>query len=143
MTEGKQRHGCLAVLLVVGIFLNLMGALTHLVAWHTTGHYSTGSPSWAVLLIRYLNAGHIMYLPSWAFLLAYYFNVCYILFLMGLFSWKKWGFFGLAATALSASLVNFATHGNFAFAVAGLVGTAAVWVSLHIGVKNNGWTQLE
>ena len=62
---------------------------------------------------------------------------------VAIFLWKKWGFYGFAATSAVAFVVNLALGINFVQALFGLIGLAILYGVLQIGSANKGWPQLD
>lgn len=65
------------------------------------------------------------------------------LFAFALLRWKKWGFFGITASALVALVVNLVIGINPGLAFSGLVGVALLYALLQIGGERKAWTQLD
>ncbi len=124
MAEGKQRHGCLTAFLVVGVIANSLAAFMNLFGSATIRQSFPGAPGWAFPVLGIAGVFNL---------------VC----LIALFQWKKWGFYGAAASGLVAFAVNLAVGLNIVQAILGLVGIAVLYGVLQIGGDQNGWVQLE
>ncbi len=91
----------------------------------------------AVTLLMYLvfisfPVGHLLLsgIPEWAiyvFILGAALNLVFVCFL---FLWKKWGFFGLCASAAAALIVNLYV-GAGVFAFVGLFGAVTLYLVLR------------
>jgi hypothetical protein len=120
----KQRHGCLTAYLVLAIIANSATALLYLLGREAVKRSTPTLPDWAfpVLLVVCL------------------FNlVCAI----ALFRWKKWGFWGLVASATATLGVNLAIGLGVWSAVGGILAVLILYGVLHIGKNNKGWPQLD
>lgn len=117
MSEGKQRHGCLATLLVVIIIANIIALVMYF-----SGRAE--APEWAVT-VRAMGA------------------IANIVCSIALFRWKKWGFVGLIVTAIVAFVVNLMCKLNIAYALPGLLVPAILYGVLQLGKEKKGWLQLE
>ncbi len=124
MQDSKQRHGCLTALLIVMIVLNAATALFYLV----------GS---AVLRDMLPNA------PGWLFPVLVVFSLFNLVCAIALLQWKKWAFWGFAATSIVGLVINLSIGLGIGKSLAGLVGLAVLYGTLQIGNENKGWPQLE
>ena len=120
----KQRHGCLSAYLifnVAALFLVLPGT------------YQQISP-----LIPAMNQKWPLFLPSLALL-----GLAQVVGLVGLFLWKRWGFWLLVVPELNMDSIA-AIIGIFDLKMALMsIGRISVlYLALQIG-KPNGWDQLE
>jgi len=122
--QKKQRHGCLTAWLILMIIANSLVALMYLFGIGAIRKHFPDAPDWAFPVLAVLGIVNL---------------VCAI----ALFSWKKWGFFGFAATSVVALIVNLTVGLNIIQAFLGLVGIAILYGVLHIGKENKGWPQLE
>lgn len=120
----KQRHGCLTAWLILMIITNSVMALMYL--------FGSG-----MIRQRFPDA------PSWAFPVLAVLGIINLICAIALFSWRKWGFIGFAATSVAAIIVNLAVGLNIIQALMGLLGIAVLYGVLHIGKENKGWPQLE
>lgn len=119
----KQRHGCLTAWLVLMIITNSLTAMTYLFASALIKQGTPNMPAWAVPVLGVGCALNVV-------------------FAVALFQWKKWAFFGFAATAAVAFVVNVLVGVNFGAALFGLAGVGVLYAVLQIGdVK--GWHQLQ
>lgn len=119
----RKRHGCLTAWLVLMLISNLVAVLAN-----------AGSAS---VRQYYPNA------PGWAFPALIIVGILNIVFVIALFRWKKWGFWGCAATTVVAFVVNLLVGLNVLTAVIGLAGPLILFGILQIGGENKGWSQLE
>jgi hypothetical protein len=133
MTDLKQRHGCLTAFLVLAIpssalvaLVSLLIALVGPAAYKFTD--SANAPGWTL----------------WADCIA---TVLSTVSLMAIFVWRKWGFYGVIASALLAmgsylgsmpTLIQAAS-----MLVLYLVGIGILFGVLQIGRDKKGWAQLE
>jgi len=81
--------------------------------------------------------------PGWAFPVLGILSVLNLVCAIGLFQWKKWGFYGVCVSSVIAVVVNLAIGLPPASALFGLVGIAILYGILQIGQENKGWTQLD
>jgi len=115
----KQRHGCLTAYLILMVIAHI--AVLYIFFFYALG--SVISDDREILV----------------FLIGMFFNfVCII----ALFSWKKWGFWGLVASSVVSFFLNL-SMGKGGFSILGLVGLLILYGVLHIGGKKNGWAQLD
>lgn len=120
----KQRHGCLSAWLVLFIVANALTGLIYLFGREAVAASLPSSRTWAIPVDIILAAANLI-------------------FAIALFQWKRWGFFGLVATAIAAFAVNVAIGANMAAAIAGLLSLAILYGVLQIGGDRKGWAQLE
>ncbi len=121
----KQRHGCLTTWLFLMVAVNSVLALIYALTAEQSRH---GLPHLGTARTRPILAG-----------------ICAanVFFSIGLFRWKRWGFFGLVASSLLTFVFNLAIHLSVGRAVFGLLGLIVLYGVLQIGDRNKGWTQLE
>lgn len=124
MSEGKQRHGCLTAFLVVGIILNALASLMHLLGGAMIRQNFPDAPGWALPVLAIGGIFNI---------------VC----LIALFQWKKWGFYGAVAFGILVFVVNLVVGLDVVQALMGLFGIVVLYGVLQIGGDKKGWTQLE
>jgi len=124
MPEGKQRHGCLGVYLLLMIILNGVSALLFL--------YSGGSSRQAL-------SGDV---PHWILGVGAAASAFNVVCAIALHQWRKWGFWGFCASAAVMFVTN-VVLGVGALSVLGLMGVPVLYGVLHIGQQNKGWPQLE
>ena len=120
----KQRHGCLAAFLLFMIISNSATVILYLGGFPTIWRNDSSWPTWlfAVLIL----------------------GACFNLAcLVGLLRWKKWGFWGLAASAVVAFVVNVIIGVGVVYALLGFLGVAILYAVLQIGNGRKGWSQLE
>jgi hypothetical protein len=120
----KQRHGCLTAWLIVAIILNSIVALVYLFGSSAVASGIQTSRGWLIPVLAALAAVNV---------------ACAV----AIFLWKKWGFYGFAATSAVAFVVNLALGINFVQALFGLIGLAILYGVLQIGSANKGWPQLD
>ncbi|MGB7327921.1 MAG: hypothetical protein WBD31_23805 [Rubripirellula sp.] len=123
--DTKQRHGCLTAWLLLMLVMNAIVVIVYLVngqAIQTQLHPS--APDW---VIPALTIGGIL-------------NV---VFFLALFSWKRWGFWGLVLTYTFGSVVNLAAGLTIQQVLGSLIGLLILFIVLRIGNDRNGWSQLE
>jgi len=120
----KQRHGCLTAYLVFMIIANSASALIYLV----------GSEG-----IR----RNLPNMPEWAFPVLIVGGIFNLSCAIALFRWKKWGFWGFVASAVTVSFVNLYIGLAPSSALGGLVGVAFLYGVLRIGKEREGWSQLD
>jgi mannose/fructose/N-acetylgalactosamine-specific phosphotransferase system component IIC len=118
MSEGKKRHGCLAVYLWVLIVANSIVAIFYLFGSDAIREISPSMPDWALPVLA---IGAIL-------------NV---VFAIALYQWKMWGFLGFIATSILAFVVNLMVGISVFQALMGLAGVAFLYGVLHIGDKVN------
>jgi hypothetical protein len=66
-----------------------------------------------------------------------------VVFAVGIYNWKKWGFWGFCVSALAAFSINIYGGIGLLPAFAGLAGVLVLFAVLKIGKENSGWDQLE
>ena len=122
--QEKKRHGCLTAYLVLAILLNSATALLYLFGAAAIKRTSPNIPDWAfpVLIVLVL------------------FNLACAIALL---RWKKWGFWGLVASAAVTLGVNLTIGLGLSSAVVGVLGVILLYGVLHIGKDNKGWPQLD
>lgn len=121
---GKKRHGCLTTWLILMIIGNFYSIIANLVSMKSIINFY-GTSTISVLLLCLL-------------------GVANILFVIALFRWKKWGFYGFAASSVLVFILNLAIGLKLWQSIAGLVGIAILYGVLQIGDQaSKGWPQLE
>jgi hypothetical protein len=80
--------------------------------------------------------------PSWAVLALGLGSVFNIVCVIGLFAWKKWGFWGFCASSIVVLCINLSIGIPPVNAIFGLAGVAIIYAVLQIGGKRTGWSQL-
>jgi hypothetical protein len=121
----KQRHGCLTAYLVLAIIANSVTALLYLL----------GSEA--------VKRGSLQPIPDWAFPVLIGVCLFNLVCAIALFRWKKWGFWGLVASAAVALGVNIAIGLGPLAAIGGIIAVLLLYGVLQIGKENKGWSQLE
>jgi len=81
-------------------------------------------------------------LPAWSIATNIIFAVLAIFFAVGLFMWKKWGFWGLVVVEAVIVAINI-SGGNYLSIISAIVSIGLLYGVLQIGGANKGWTQLE
>lgn len=119
----KNRHGCLTAWLAVMILANVATAVMY---------YATG-PTIAERLD----------LPMWGVVALGGFAVLNVLFAGALFAWKKWGFYGFAATTVLIFGINVSIGVGVLQSVSGLLGVVILYAVLQMGDPESGWDQLD
>lgn len=122
--QKKERHGCLTAYLVLAIIANSATALLYLFGAEAIKRSTPTIPDWSFPVLIVLVLFNLM---------------CAI----ALFRWKKWGFWGLVASAVVTLGVNLAIGLGLSSAILGFVGVLLLYGVLHIGKDNKGWPQLE
>jgi hypothetical protein len=120
----KQRLGCLTAWLVLMILANAFALVSVPLRVGLIEQLIPNFPAWVVwpiFLLAILNIG----------------------FAIALLQWKKWGFFGVLCTSLTAFALNIYLGIGIPHAVAGLVGIVILYGLLQIGREKSGWSQLE
>ena len=122
--QKKERHGCLTAYLVLAIIANSATALLYLFGAEAIKRSTPNMPDWAFPLLIVLVLFNL---------------ACAI----ALFRWKKWGFWGLVASAIVILGVNLTIGLGVSSAIVGLLRVLLLYGILHIGKDNKGWPQLE
>jgi hypothetical protein len=122
--QEKKRHGCLTAYLVLAIILNSATALLYLFG---AGAIKRCSPN----------------IPDWAFPVLFVIGLFNLACAIALLRWKKWGFWGLVASAAVTLGVNLTIGLGISSAVVGILGVLFLYGVLHIGKDNKGWPQLD
>jgi hypothetical protein len=122
--QQKKRHGCLTAYLVLAIVLNSATALLYLFG---AGAIKRSSPN----------------IPDWAFPVLIVLVLFNLACAIALFRWKRWGFWGLVASAAVTLGVNLTIGLGLSSAIVGVLGVLLLYGVLHIGKNNKGWPQLD
>ena len=120
----KQRHGCLTAWLILMIVANSLAAIVTPMSVQNIQQTMPNFPTWLV----------------WPIVLMAILN---IVFAVALFNWKKWGFFGFAATTIISFSLNIYAGVGIAQSIVGLSGIAILFLVLQIGGERKGWVQLD
>src|SRR6266478_76589 len=122
--QEKERHGCLTAYLVLAIIANAATALLYLFGAEAIKRSTPNIPDWAfpVLIVLVL------------------FNLACAIALL---RWKRWGFWGLVASAAVTLGVNPTIGLGLSSAIVGFLGVIVLYGVLHIGKDNKGWLQLD
>ena len=121
--QKKERHGCLTTYLVLAIIANSATALLYLFG---AGAIKRATPN----------------IPDWAFPVLIVLVLFNLACAIALLRWKKWGFWGLVASAALTLVVNLTIGLGLSSAIVGL-GVILLYGILHIGKGNKGWPQLD
>jgi hypothetical protein len=122
--QTKQRHGCLTAYLVLAIIANSATALLYLFG---AGAIKRGTPD----------------MPDWSFPVLIVLVLFNLACAIALLRWKKWGFWGLVASAAITLGVNLTIGLGLSSAIVGFLGVILLYGVLHIGKENKGWPQLD
>ena len=122
-TTLHQRHGCLTAYLIFMMIANAGTALVYLLAADTFRRNLPNAPSWTFPLLIAMGCFNL---------------ACAV----GLWLWKKWGFWGYCFSSVAGLAVNLVLHTGIAAAIFGFVGLFLLFGVLHIGKGNKGWPQL-
>ena len=123
--DGKpKRHGCLTTFLVLMVVSNAVTALLYL----TNGE---------VIAANFPRA-----FPG-AFVVIAVVCLCNIAFAVALFQWKRWGFYGFAATGVIVLGVNLSIGVGVIQSLFGFAGAAILYWTLQMGKETRAWPHLE
>ena len=122
--QKKERHGCLTAYLVFAIIANSATALLYLFG---AGAIKRGTPG----------------IPDWAFPVLIVLVLFNLACAIALLRWKKWGFWGLVASAVVTSRYKLDNRLGLSSAIVGFLGVILLYGILHIGKENKGWPQLD
>jgi hypothetical protein len=70
-------------------------------------------------------------------------DVFIIICAVGLFMWKKWGFWGFCAAAVIGIIINISSGGPIYAIISPIISVLVLFGVLNIGKENKGWPQLE
>jgi hypothetical protein len=124
MNNNKQRHGCLTAFLILMIVANSVIAVFYFFGSSTIQRTVPGIPLWTIIVLGVLAVFNL---------------ICAI----GLFKWKKWGFWGFIFSSIVTLIVNLTAGLGVGQSLSGLLGVAILYGVLHIGKENKGWPQLD
>lgn len=119
----KSRHGCLTTLLVVMLLGNSASALLYIFARDLILQTMPSTSNGVLYILAIMSM----------------FNLACVI---GLFTLKKWAFWGFTLSSLVALGINLYL-GLGAQSLTGLIGVALLYGTLHIGKENKGWPQLD
>ena len=122
--QEKKRNGCLTAYLLLAIVLNSATALLYLFG---AGAIKRSAPN----------------IPDWGFPVLIVLVLFNLACAIALLRWKKWGFWGLVASAAVTLCVNLAIGLGLSSAVVGVLSVLLLYGVLHIGKDNKGWPQLD
>ena len=120
----KSRHGCLTIFLVLVIIANALVAFTYLV---NTSMITQALPNVSTTLVMVLGI----------------FSLVNVVCAIGLFQWKKWGFWGFCSTSVFSLLINLQIGLGIAQSASGLLAILILYWVLNMGDDNKGWPQLD
>jgi len=115
----KKRHGCFTTWLIVMSFVNVVLSISFFV--------DNDAASWSSLANLFWLAGVLGSLAA----------------IVGLFYWKKWGFWLFGALQLVFYIVNLMNGLETWRALSGLLSFPILYGVLQIGRGNKAWPQLE
>ena len=121
--DRPKRHGCLTVWLVILIVSRLFFLMS------TLGTYpdlQKQIPGATPLLIG------LLYLCA----------VAEIIFAIALFRWRRWGFYGFAASVVVALLLNLVMGIQLWNDLPGLAAVVVLFILLQLGKENRAWKHL-
>jgi len=121
--RGKEMHGLLTAWLILIIVLNLIGILLSLEACGSLNTYQMASAGGYIFITVIL-------------------SIAVIGFTLALFNWKKWGFYGLAASYIFAIIMNFVLGLSWWQNSLSIIGLGVLCILLWTG-KPNAWSQME
>ncbi|WP_106393996.1 hypothetical protein [Enhygromyxa salina] len=119
----KSRHGCLTAWLILMIIANFNVMLMHLLMSDQIQAATPDRPEWAIPVLLVIAGTNI---------------VCTI----GLFKWKKWGFWGFVVGSVIAGGINVMSDLSPAQSGAGLLGVLLLYGVMQIG-EPSGWSQMD
>ena len=129
MTIQKNRHGCLTAWLVFIVITSAVGAVILLSSQSILGEVDSQEA--------------LASTPSWVLPISIALLLLNIVFTLALFSWKKWGFWGLLANYTASFVIDMSTGTDIGSALLGLLGLAILYGVLQLGEPKSGWAQLE
>jgi hypothetical protein len=131
MTDSRQRHGCLTAWLIYLIVVNFLVSLLNLAA--------------GAGLLPQINSNleaQGVNIAVWQWLLLAGLGLFNITGAIALFYWKKWGFYGIAASYIAAFIINTSVGLSLGTSILGCVGLAILYGVLNIGGENRAWSRL-
>jgi hypothetical protein len=124
--ESKQRHGCVTSWLVFMIVINSVTAILYLFAGD--------------MVAKNLPGG----IPTPMLILLAIVCICNVVFSTFLFLWKRWAFWGFAATSVVTFIINLSIGIGIVQSVMGLIGIAVLYGVLNIKKADvAAWDHLE
>lgn len=124
--ETKERHGCVSAWLVLMIILNSLTACIYLLAGD------------------WLAKNSQVKIPDNMRILLAVLGIANVIFAIFLFQWKKWAFWGFAATAVGALVINLNIGLGVGQSLFGLLGIAVLYGVLQIKKDDvSAWKNLE
>jgi hypothetical protein len=82
-------------------------------------------------------------IPDWSFPVLIVLVLFNLACAIALLRWKKWGSWGLVASAAITLGVNLTIGLGLSSAIVGFLGVILLYGVLHIGKENKGWPQLD
>ena len=123
----KKRHGCLTVYLVLMLIVNSLSTYFYLV----TPPPDTGPPF------------HMPLFPTWVYGVMAITGLLNLISAVAILRWKKWGFWGLLLSNISIVIRYLIIDQAIGQLLVGLSPFIILYISLHIGKNNKGWSQLD
>ena len=123
--SAKSRHGCLTAFLIFMMVVNAATAAFYLFAGDQVRQAIPNAPPWMIYALVVISLFNL---------------ACAV----ALFTWKKWGFWGFAASSVVSLGLNLMLGLGVAQSLLGLLGIAILFGVLQIGDgRTKGWPQLE
>ena len=126
IVEGKKRHGCLLVYLILILIANAFNSFVYL------------NPP--ILPPEMAESANIV---GWLFPVMATMSLINLMSAVAILKWKKWGFWLFTLTACVTLCLNLYAGVNIVSAMFGLLGVAILYGVLQLGGDKKGWTQLE
>lgn len=108
-SQERKRGGCLTILLILMLIANPLTGLTYLLAGAAITQVLPNVPQWGIFLLGFLSFANFV-------------------FALAIWTWKKWGVYGLAASSLVTFVFNVLTLGL----LAGLFNLLALGIEILI-----------
>ena len=124
MTDGAQRHGCLTATLVFMFIANSAVTLLYTIGSDQVKRGLPDDAEWAIPVLAIMGVFNL---------------VCAV----ALWKWKKWGFYGFAASAFIALIINLSIGLSPANAFMGLLGIPLLYWVLNMGKAEKAWPRLQ
>ncbi|HEX2092725.1 MAG TPA: hypothetical protein VHG28_10000 [Longimicrobiaceae bacterium] len=118
------RHGCLTTFLVVIVLANTLIALLYLLNGDAVAADAPTPWPGAIQLLGLI-------------------AICNVMFAVAVFRWKKWGFYGFAASTIIVLGINLSIGIGIEAAFPGVAGIAILYWTLHMGGERRAWPHLE
>jgi len=120
----KKRHGCLIAYLTLLMVVGVLGAAVYFFAG---SFVARGNPEIPAELR-----------PVYGVI-----NLLIVVFAIGLWNWKKWGFWGFVTLGVLGACLNTYLSRSFIPFIFAAVGILIMYGTLRIGKENQGWKQLD